>query len=517
MRMIERASYAYVVVEQRHHLIYTYLPEALLHTCSHAEVTCRTVLQTIAISTTAPQAQYHLLQRETIKQTMPVSQIHYLLRNDCYFEVVNLLEHDPNQARTLNSARATPLAVLIKSMTQGTVWTALDQRIPQYVNGVQDAFDALLTAHPLGVENVDKRGHTALIIACSNISGYSGSTEQSTARKILAWAVDRMIDACPSAASIADGMGRLPLAHVCDRGFGPLDILTKLARAYPEALLIDNTHNPHILNAMLDIDFLWDRVGPFLEICPRAALVGHMRNPIQTLWSRIQFTYTDKVRVPSRSGPFHVTKQEISDIAQRMNTPYTSQTTDEDNSEASYYSRAKTVLLLLLKAAYYETTADDFIFRPVHAAAGLCIPAAVLRLVAKMFPDDLTQIDDNGWLPLHVAAAGPYHSRGFDEIDTPTGVEILVKKYPAAARMIDVNGKLPLHLALEAGKTWRLGIRALVSSAPLTLRVVNGQNGLYPFEDAAASTRIPRGMDSLDTVFSLLRADPTVLSLARHR
>ena len=168
----------------------------------------------------------------------------------------------------------------------------------------------------------------------------------------------------------------------------------------------------------------------------------------------------------------------------------------------------------------------------------------------------LQQADDTtGWTPLHSACAAPVCQRAsvYPEDDgvappsnspedmqlEPTPVQILVRKYPPAASIADRQGKLPLHTALQSGKKWatinrciyitsmdnrgipigseiRLHsypaeIEALVSAAPLTLRVKDDWN-LYPFQIAAANAD-DRSESSLDTIFKLLRADPSVIAM----
>jgi len=220
---------------------------------------------------------------------MPASQIHYLLRNQGFSEVRDLLEDYPGEARILNSARSAPIAVLIKLLTCGMVEHAVDCNARDCVINVLEAFDALLEAHPRGVENVDKRGDTALIIACRDgrLVSAGRDTNPRRATKILLWAVDRMIDACPSAVSVPDQHGTFALGHVCDMGSGPMEIIGKLARVYPDALLARNL----ICDMVSFFDLFWDRIDLLLGICPRTALEG---SPTRRLWNQIKSKYVKK-------------------------------------------------------------------------------------------------------------------------------------------------------------------------------------------------------------------------------
>jgi len=81
-------------------------------------------------------------------EDMPVSEIHALLRSNCFAAVCDFVQNYPHKARSLNSARSTPLAVLVRWMTWGRVNTALTHNIPSAVEGFQDAFEAMLATCP---------------------------------------------------------------------------------------------------------------------------------------------------------------------------------------------------------------------------------------------------------------------------------------------------------------------------------------------------------------------------------
>jgi hypothetical protein len=231
-----------------------------------------------------------------------------LLRNANFQEVRPLLEQWPDEASALNSARTTPLAVLIQMLTEGMVCTALSQNSPYFTTWVPDAVDALLQAYPRGVEHVNKRGDTALHVACRHGGSLLDDCGGNRNNSILRWAVDRMIDACPSVAAIQDACGKIPLRLVANLGGGPMDIIKKLARAYPAALV--ERGSPVV--DMLDCDLYWDRAVTLVRLHPTAALaeggsIGYL-NPFQMLYFRIEFSFLDEIRprtgmVPTRS--FH--------------------------------------------------------------------------------------------------------------------------------------------------------------------------------------------------------------------
>ena len=440
---------------------------------------------------------------------MAVAPIHEILCNHHFQEVVNHLNYRPEDARILNLAKQTPLAVLVKMITCGAVGIALSKGIRKYVVGVQGAFDALLKAFPRGVANVDKYGDTALIIACRNGNmrsidfimecGYQG--------KILHWISDRMIGAYPTAASIPDQFGTLPI-HIADIGGGSMEIIKMLARANPASLA--GCQSPILYMAGLGPlggKIHWDRVKTILDINPSAALaedriMGHTTNPIKTLWSKIERRYVDdleRVGAP-RWMSFSLKDDDICNIAIKMTM-----------ANERFFFKAKNLLLLLLKAAYHGTTEDELpegtTFLPVHAATGLFVPEKVIQILAYLYPRHLSQTDnENGWTPLHVAVAEPWHSRGYKEINYSIGIKTITAQCPGVAQMVDKKGRLPIHLALESGISWESGIDVLFSAAPNTLTLTSGQSRLCPFQEAAVSTRT-----DLNTVYSLLVNNPAAV------
>jgi ankyrin repeat protein len=421
---------------------------------------------------------------------MPVAYIHTLLRNHCFYDVADLVRRDQASAVALNSAKTSPLGVLITLLTRGTVQMAIDQDSREYADGFQDAFEALLDACPRAVAHVDKYGDTPLIIACrdGHVARLELMIQQSIHADMLRWVIERMIDVCPISVKVADCFGELPLFHVTDMGGGPLDIIKRLIRAYPDSLLRDGRKNLILDMVESGPVMYWDRLKPILALCPAAALVRpkHSVNPIHRLWLTV---YSHQ-------------KLDIDQVALMM-------TTGQDE----FYLKAKDLLLLLLKAGYHNTTSDELPgnvpFRALHAAAGLKVPNELISLLIRLFPGQLREVDEeHGWTPLHVEAAGPHKSR--DKIDSPTGLEMLAQAYPDAARVLDRNGKLPLHLALEHDKTWKFGVKELVEAEPLALRIAVGYSGMYPFELAASGRRA-----DINTVYELLRANSAVIRLAR--
>jgi len=113
----------------------------------------------------------------------------------------------------------------------------------------------------------------------------------------------------------------------------------------------------------------------------------------------------------------------------------------------------------------------------------------------------------------------------------------LLQEYPHASRIPNALHQTPLELAVSSGTMWDGGVRKLVKSNPMAVSYPSPTTGLYPFMTAAAVACVPaeiyqqrspiettkrglvsklkrlakRELDTLRTVYGLLRSDPTVL------
>jgi hypothetical protein len=134
----------------------------------------------------------------------------------------------------------------------------------------------------------------------------------------------------------------------------------------------------------------------------------------------------------------------------------------------------------LVTKAFYHKSIDDILpdgklWRLMHACAGIdFFPPNLLRLLTAAFPDDASEEDEDGNLPIHVAALGVFqsiHMTRPHEDDTEEDVAIsglpeltiaiLLEANPASARSRNHQGKFPLQLAIESGGDWQDGIELL--------------------------------------------------------
>lgn len=184
-------------------------------------------------------------------------------------------------------------------------------------------------------------------------------------------------------------------------------------------------------------------------------------------------------------------------------------------------------------------------FRLVHTAFGspCCVPA-VARIAATLFPDELSQVDANGRLPIHYAARRSWQVWDWpraDGLTEPTAATVLQYESlrvlqtaiqlssPLALRVSDKDGCLVLHLVIEtfaaactkspstASTDVMLQVLDdLVRLFPESLQRRDGKTKLYPFLQAIALATDETDKGCLSLAYTLLRNNPTLLSLAER-
>lgn len=160
---------------------------------------------------------------------------------------------------------------------------------------------------------------------------------------------------------------------------------------------------------------------------------------------------------------------------------------------------------------YATELESDRKFRLVHSSvslAGYGCPPEMIRLAMSVYPDQVKEMDEDGNLPIHIAATAssflpPTESNGSgnnsDEessflsfLSTLSGdrdaypfnkvIRMLLHTYPEAAKIPHgQTGRLPLILAIDAGqRTMDDGIRALLEAYPAALESRKLDHRLYP-------------------------------------
>jgi ankyrin repeat protein len=178
----------------------------------------------------------------------------------------------------------------------------------------------------------------------------------------------------------------------------------------------------------------------------------------------------------------------------------------------------------------YQNSASCETFSVNHAAAAVVSTPHFMRCSIKLYPWQLSEHDEDGNLPLHLACKVlrphgindkfywlkkdvAYDFLYFrllpEDRATDNPITILTEAYPKSASTLDRDGNLPIHSAILSGKQMIDGIRSLIQAAPMTLSTRNAEHRLYPFMLAAM-------IGDVNLTLELLLANPTMINVGHH-
>lgn len=147
--------------------------------------------------------------------------------------------------------------------------------------------------------------------------------------------------------------------------------------------------------------------------------------------------------------------------------------------------------------------AEPRLFSPLHAAFHCEAPIHVIKVVAAKSRDSIKQADDQGRLPLHLAAG-----RCHDEKEVDFFINDLLAEYPQAAAIRDVHKRMPLHIAIARGADVRAMIALLDTNPSSGVEACNTNDKWRQRRPIHMACELDC---DLDVIFTLTRADPSVI------
>lgn len=147
---------------------------------------------------------------------------------------------------------------------------------------------------------------------------------------------------------------------------------------------------------------------------------------------------------------------------------------------------------------------------PLHmlANSSFIFPEVFYDIAMHYGKDDMSKLDYNGRLPLHLACARSSRCETTCKEDASFAQKLVVEYPQAAYKAATKSKRLPIHFAVETRKPLKL-IAALLKAYPNSLNVKDPRTGLWPFLLAASNND-----ETIDSSYSLLRADPSIVQLA---
>ena len=291
--------------------------------------------------------------------------------------------------------------------------------------------------------------------------------------KAQPYVLRRLIAVHPAALNIPNAVnGSLPLHCAIERYDTSVEVIELLLQSNPNSASVRNS------SGLSPLDLLWRRyVAPDESRCEqvkvRACIIRRTMEGLMLSrsWSALEKDHNGKSKLM----------------------------TEEFRTFWDLFSK-------FLRAAYHGFGL------PIHAVLTVMDrpDPLLVQFLCCAFPSHLlTKDPNNRFVPLHILAQSP-HKEG-QRIDMLRLLFILLDANINATKEKDKYNRTPLHVALRSGKPWAF-LKLLVTANPKALHESDGNTGLIPFLLASAidANRSSKHVDT-NTVFSLLRADPTVL------
>jgi hypothetical protein len=371
--------------------------------------------------------------------------------------------------------------------------------------------------------------------------------------------------------------GQTALHAACVR-YPPLHIVQALCAARPQVAIEANFSGETPLH--LASYCASEEVACFLvQAAPAAAAMGDQYGDVPLHFCARQGATFGLMQLMLEAAP-----QAISARNRRSVTPFfvlprsyletesLEEICQQQEEEEEDYADDWNLMVLFLRFAYFGSSetaprADTYTEKPCYdwlvaaAASTPSCPRDVLKFLCRMFPEQATQFNSDGYTPLLLACQAPEleEPEKWDETedgyrepieaaegelqnpsdrvapeelatsgdveflqnisasssssqgnnDKESVVEILLEWSPRSAFLVDAQqGRLPLAHALATGKSGRV-IRHLIAACPEALDA-RTTDGWYMFQLAALNA------PELDSVYTAVRTLPILLQMARQ-
>lgn len=321
----------------------------------------------------------------------------------------------------------------------------------------------------------------------------------------------------PQECKSVDHRGRTPL-HVACHHDASAEIITELIRAYPQALLQVGTTGMNPLHIVCSSDHASAEI---IRVLLLEGTKMHMAVPMCSMrdidhdtplhsacrcgasldvLQLLMLVYPDAVNQRDYEGLTPLLRLWVREYVLLGDDVINGVKGKEDLVGELGEAWKKTMLLLYcayvgsLKPLEGGVANSSRPFRTMHAVAAIDCPRRVVKIAAIVHRDQLMERDEDGMTPLLIAAQAPIHKfqdishdgadledkledhlysdddgtadseMPYEEDSTvslPSVIDILMEAEPAASKLADSNGKLPLQHAIDSGKEWKQGVRAL--------------------------------------------------------
>lgn len=332
--------------------------------------------------------------------------------------------------------------------------------------------------------------------------------------------VKKLVDHYPKALMELDNEGRIPLCRAIQSMHCGTDIVEILLEEIEMYFKVETRLKAGKVRSLALLrTVIMGKSNPYLETdaCFKDMQLQNLLSPIEELW---KVMLTARQILEPVSCVMNQRVASISRIIQCKLSAYKRCVSIDRHAHRQHQMKEQKVAFLLAKqigdvwdkavllilASYRGTVQciQDSIKKRgiIHAAAFCSVPRCILNMAVRMYPDELTEKDENGDTPLSILLSRPKPckstcgwGRSDDirlqdarEIEAMDMMQTILWADPAAAAVPSLNGRLPLHLAIDNGLNWADGIQDIFKANPSAVLVRDPITRLFPFMQASIKT-----------------------------
>merc|ERR1711957_692189 len=329
--------------------------------------------------------------------------------------------------------------------------------------------------------------------------------------------VKKLVDHYPNALMELDNMGRIPLCRTIQSmhcGTDIVEILLEEMEAFLKLKTRMKTGEVRSLSLLRMV--IMGKLNPYLETDGyfKHIELQNLLPPIEELW---KVMLTARQILEPVSCEMNQRVASISRIIECKLSAYKRCVSIDKQIHRQHQMREQKIAFLLAKQigdvwdkavllilASYRGTAQ-YIRNSmkkkgiIHAAAFCAVPRCILNMAVRMYPDELTDKDENGDTPLSIVLSRPkacksiygwgrsddIRDQNAREIEAMDMMQTVLWADPGAAAVESSNGRLPLHLAIDNGLHWNDGIQDIFKANPTAVSVRDPITRLFPFMHAS--------------------------------
>ena len=336
--------------------------------------------------------------------------------------------------------------------------------------------DAMLARNSDWCVSADAFRRSPLHILCLSITNQGVNRVAGDRRENIYHLIRCILDCHPEAASLVDGKGNTPLHRIACWQRLDLYVMSEriakslLAAAQPAAARAINRAGRDPLLHAIHFRAPWRVVWAIIENCPESVTEYKGKLPILTLLLR---NWYHRDQASSLDGADGYNESLLMPRETLMQHHESNDVRCRENGHFNPCAIATEIIGCFASDDIREN------FEWMISNPGLC-PKLILRFLYCRNTDVLkVRSPSNGNFILHTIASTPPVDEAAAERVEPHPISEGAKAvcqlgeiaeiYPEAARKTNNDGKLPLRLAIESGRRWTSGLRALVKANPTAL------------------------------------------------